>query len=249
VVEVDGLCLSLLTWPEDRCRQKQNGGKSMKRKGFTLIELLVVIAIIAILAAILFPVFAKAREKARQTTCLSNMKQIGLGVMQYVQDYDETFPYAVRTADDSATYIATIVDALNPYTKSDAIWECPSQQKPGVNPTAGGKYPCHVGTNMYVTGYLIGNFGAWGSQWWNKTATLAQVKTPANTLFSFDCYNPASASNKDVAMNFPNWGVYASGSLVHSDGMNITFCDGHAKWWKEQAVVDNAGALWNLDNP
>ena len=62
-------------------------------KGFTLIELLVVIAIIAILAAILFPVFAQAREKARQTSCLSNQKQIGLGIMQYVQDYDETYPY------------------------------------------------------------------------------------------------------------------------------------------------------------
>ena len=66
----------------------------MKTKGFTLIELLVVIAIIAILAAVLFPVFAKVREKARQTVCLSNEKQIGLGFMQYVEDYDEVFPMA-----------------------------------------------------------------------------------------------------------------------------------------------------------
>jgi len=67
------------------------------RKGFTLIELLVVIAIIAILAAILFPVFARAREKARQTSCLSNVKELGLGLMMYVQDYDECFPYGRHT--------------------------------------------------------------------------------------------------------------------------------------------------------
>ncbi|WP_395145752.1 prepilin-type N-terminal cleavage/methylation domain-containing protein, partial [Armatimonas sp.] len=75
----------------------------MKKRAFTLIELLVVIAIIAILAAILFPVFAQAREKARQTSCLSNQKQIGLGVMQYVQDYDETYPTAYYYKNNTAT--------------------------------------------------------------------------------------------------------------------------------------------------
>ncbi len=79
----------------------------MVKKGFTLIELLVVIAIIAILAAILFPVFARAREKARQTSCLSNIKQLTLGVQMYVQDFDERFPPLLCT--DGATYLYTVL--------------------------------------------------------------------------------------------------------------------------------------------
>lgn len=84
--------------------------------GFTLIELLVVIAIIAILAAILFPVFARAREKARQTSCLNNVKQQLMAVMQYVQDYDERYPI------DRYGWVVL----LRPYTKNDQIWVCPS---------------------------------------------------------------------------------------------------------------------------
>ena len=97
--------------------------------GFTLIELLVVIAIIAILAAILFPVFAQAREKARQTSCLSNLKQIGLGTMQYVQDYDETYTGMGSIANpiNGGTSSYVPYDALiKPYVKSDEVFKCPS---------------------------------------------------------------------------------------------------------------------------
>src|SRR5437763_17019901 len=100
----------------------------MKRCGFTLIELLVVIAIIAILAAILFPVFAQAREKARTISCLSNNKQVGLAFMQYVQDFDETFPPSrfTTTPNDTANRSSPWTVSILPYTKNVQIYECPS---------------------------------------------------------------------------------------------------------------------------
>lgn len=110
-------------------------------RGFTLIELLVVIAIIAILAAILFPVFAQARDKARAASCLSNEKQIGLGLMMYTQDYDETYPTAYMYKNNTATtnggsaggYIHYSA-MVQPYIKSDKIWVCPSDKLGGLGP-------------------------------------------------------------------------------------------------------------------
>ena len=96
----------------------------MKKLGFTLIELLIVIAIIAILAAILFPVFAQAREKARASTCLSNEKQIGLGIMQYLSDNDECFPHGTFGNWTIGFYDWT--DAIKPYVKSTNVYKCPS---------------------------------------------------------------------------------------------------------------------------
>ncbi len=121
-----------------RAQQKIN-----TQKGFTLIELLVVIAIIAILAAILFPVFAQAREKARQTACLSNVRQLGTATMMYLQDSDELFFPTVteRTAPVSvpdtadARFIWTIRGKLDPYTRSQAIFRCPSNPNDWPTPT------------------------------------------------------------------------------------------------------------------
>lgn len=104
----------------------------MKRRGFTLIELLVVIAIIAILAAILFPVFAQAREKARQTFCLNNTKQITLGALQYIQDYEESFPFSIymTTGQAPATFCAfTVYHAIFPYLKNADLAGCPSDRQ------------------------------------------------------------------------------------------------------------------------
>jgi len=115
--------------------------KSQRGHGFTLIELLVVIAIIAILAAILFPVFAQAREKARQASCLSNTKQMGLGIMMYVQDYDETYSPAYYYNDPltggnlDATGIHQWSGLIQPYVKNEQIFVCPSDKVRGVAPT------------------------------------------------------------------------------------------------------------------
>src|SRR5438309_3093953 len=97
-----------------------------KRRGFTLIELLVVIAIIAILAAILFPVFAQARDKARQTTCLSNLRQVATGVLLYLQDYDERMPadYTYRKI-DVGTRLWWWQDLIRPYVKNTGVYTCP----------------------------------------------------------------------------------------------------------------------------
>lgn len=127
-----------------------------KAKGFTLIELLVIIGIIAILAAILFPVFARARENARKTSCLSNMKQMGLAFMQYTQDYDEKFPRLQLSTLSGATkappytYPYGWADALYPYTKSTQLLQCPSDSM-GPNPDS-----TQVGFTDYGYNNLMG---------------------------------------------------------------------------------------------
>ncbi len=149
----------------------------MKTRGFTLIELLVVIAIIAILAAILFPVFAQAREKARQITCVSNEKQIGLGVMMYVQDYDETFPMLhyndgsgneVRWYDMVGPYIKNGDKYAydNKYSGKGGIWTCPSMPvaQPGVY---GANY------SLFRDGWPYGT---------PQAITLATLDTPSQTI-------------------------------------------------------------------
>jgi prepilin-type N-terminal cleavage/methylation domain-containing protein/prepilin-type processing-associated H-X9-DG protein len=133
----------------------------MRRRGFTLIELLVVIAIIAILAAILFPVFAKAREKARQSSCLSNMKQWGLAALSYIQDYDERFPLQDY---GTAPYVPWY-SALYPYVKNEQMYHCPSYG------TVTAWYP---------------DYGDNANVFQNASLGLAQCTTPAQTMMMMD---------------------------------------------------------------
>jgi prepilin-type N-terminal cleavage/methylation domain-containing protein len=103
------------------------------KRGFTLIELLVVIAIIAILAAILFPVFARAREKARQSSCQSNLKQLSLGVLMYMQDYDGRSPFGWTTYEGNTALAYRWRDAIQPYIKNTQILVCPSNATDGTS--------------------------------------------------------------------------------------------------------------------
>jgi len=180
------------------------------KRGFTLIELLVVIAIIAILAAILFPVFAKAREKARQSSCLSNVKQIALATLQYVQDYDEIFPFYLHSG-----FNMNVQTRIEPYMKSAQLWICPSQSANWYyywdNPTGTGA----------VTG-PVGSYGWSVRLGWNGTIVkLAQATVPAETGMWADC-------QASLTILWEN--NYYRTITPHNDGGNMCYVDGHAKW-------------------
>ncbi len=164
--------------------------------GFTLIELLVVIAIIAILAAILFPVFAQAREKARQTSCLSNMKNIVLAEIMYVQDYDETLPRIRNYNMPLVTpkWAWGIQDSLAPYVKNDDVWKCPSDsiQRDDCDTDGYGKpisYSFTHGGNSDPWN-CFGLHGYYAS--WQNSLSLAQIGAPADTISMFELWTTAS---------------------------------------------------------
>src|SRR5436190_9735580 len=129
-----------------------------KQRGFTLIELLVVIAIIAILAAILFPVFAQAREAARKTSCLSNMKQIGNAEVMYMQDYDgsihELIPGGVANRAGLVGEPSMWMGCLQPYIKNTQVFRCSSSVIPQVDITFAGRTSCSIGMNSYLGMYF-----------------------------------------------------------------------------------------------
>jgi len=188
----------------------------MTRRGFTLIELLVVIAIIAILAAILFPVFARAREKARQASCLSNVKQIGLAINMYVQDYDETMPPAVAGTPPN---IYMTYELLDPYIKNTQIWECPSKPDSVVLSALGKRnvsYSFDVGTPMPSGSWRL--FGAPVAG--TYSCSLAQITNPSTTPLMCDARGSVDAGFTSTIVEDPR----------HNDGCNYGFADGHAKW-------------------
>ncbi len=209
------------------------------RKGFTLIELLVVIAIIAILAAILFPVFARAREKARQSSCLSNVKQIMLAMMQYTQDYDEKYPYASAWGpNDDRTYWD---DALQPYIKNTQVFRCPSVQTE----------PHGYGWNYQNFGYMSSS-GGFGH---GPGKALADVMEPAETIIIGDNPDPGDYGDgslyiygpdqRDPSGDSTNDPALANVAKRHNGGGNYGFCDGHAKWLNASTATSE-DRLWTV---
>ncbi len=199
----------------------------MKRRGFTLIELLVVIAIIAILAAILFPVFARAREKARQTSCLSNLKQAGLALRMYVQDYDER--YVMRFYNHMANgqyedYGFNFRELLQPYMKNEQIWRCPSR-KPTFSNCHYTGYDWGRGTNSWLGRLHGGSYGI-------NDAIVRELEADVD-----DVTNTIALTEMDCLIAAPRMvsylGPHDHAEEPHNDGFNSAFCDGHAKWLKE----------------
>ncbi|NLO04245.1 MAG: prepilin-type N-terminal cleavage/methylation domain-containing protein [candidate division WS1 bacterium] len=181
------------------------------RRGFTLIELLVVIAIIAILAAILFPVFARAREKARQSSCLSNLKQLALAGLMYAQDYNERF-IIYRTRATGADMWFLHLDA---YVANDQLHRCPSR------PTS-------------ARGYGI-NYNHGCGQW------LAKMPSPSEMLMFGDNWNQLYACSAAVhTAEGPGYSPGLD-PLPHNDGINVAFMDGHAKWMKLDGPIGPNG--------
>jgi prepilin-type N-terminal cleavage/methylation domain-containing protein/prepilin-type processing-associated H-X9-DG protein len=199
------------------------------RRGFTLIELLVVIAIIAILAAILFPVFAKAREKARQSSCLSNVKQIILGTLQYMQDYDERAPGAYTAFNTG--YSAQAV--IQPYLKSVQIFRCPSFDWAFANGSWGLPLPPELVGQRGSYGY---NYtGSLGGSLPYAPLSLGDIQRPAEFLFWVEANQGYTTAFGTGAAYQTTYYAYNDGTAPvapHNEGTNIGFMDGHAKWMR-----------------
>ena len=207
--------------------RKKRGGAS--RRGFTLIELLVVIAIIAILAAILFPVFARARESARKASCMSNLKQIGLAALQYSQDYDERvmplgYIYGGKTyywwGSVKAGVLNESESMLQPYMKNTQIQACPSFDNTSR-------------TVIGLTGYAYNDTYLHPS-WFagSPSASLAEIQEPARTVMLADSARISFMDGKTLEANTfltPPSQDYAAFHARHNETGNVLWCDGHVK--------------------
>jgi prepilin-type N-terminal cleavage/methylation domain-containing protein/prepilin-type processing-associated H-X9-DG protein len=227
----------------------------MKRKGFTLIELLVVIAIIAILAAILFPVFAQAREKARQATCTSNLMQIGTACMMYEQDNDEYWvPYSVQTG--PSTYVP-FYTTLNPYIKlpvtqsRGGVWNCPSN-------IASAQYTSTTAPQHTYVPSTLRNLGTGCDDTPISNAgctTDSKVSSPASTIAMVESGTDWDSWDFEVAES----GLWSGGPTPwmfagHAGHSNYLFADGHVKALTPMATLDQADGgsaqvnLWTTTN-
>ncbi|HVK04182.1 MAG TPA: DUF1559 domain-containing protein [Armatimonadaceae bacterium] len=231
----------------------RSGSTPGKRAAFTLIELLVVIAIIAILAAILFPVFAQAREKARQAACLSNQKQIGTGLMMYMQDYDEVYPMHIDCNVPASCFTMNWMMMIEPYTKNRQIYICPSRSD-----------MVYGGTNTSY--YISYGLNYWMNSWYYPPGKVGlpmnDIARPAETVWILETGNATNTPGRGFYQAYasyyggvllrtnatygfdyrnPTTGLYADARLTdrHNGGLNVVWGDGHAKWIKRELLEND----------
>lgn len=211
-----------------------------KRTGFTLIELLVVIAIIAILAAILFPVFAQARENARRTSCASNLKQLALSTLMYTQDYDGSLPI------DKSGESLSVFQPLMPYIKNGQVRFCPSA--PGyATPESTSSYAQQYGYPMYsdskakgyaVRAVLVGQSSGAGVP---APVALDSIAQPSRTCMLGETVYLSTTNTNYVnkGWGFPYFYIRTGSDMIsdrHLGGSNYAYLDGHVKWVKKEAI-------------
>jgi prepilin-type N-terminal cleavage/methylation domain-containing protein/prepilin-type processing-associated H-X9-DG protein len=223
------------------------------KKAFTLIELLVVIAIIALLAGILFPVFAQVREKGRTTTCLAHMQQMGTAIQMYAQDYDETYPtLGLVDVPPPNTYLTSpsvisFTELITPYTKTINI-KCPRiPDYPNINKKFLTGYAMNQSLGIYsifetYTPHKTGFSGRYLSQVHlpSLSVMLAEARTGVINVLTPDIKegplrNPLNMAFQDL-LNVTN--AEKEGSTRHMGGSNYVFCDGHTKWYKPDIFFD-----------
>ncbi len=246
------------------CRQ----AKSSQSGGFTLIELLVVIAIIAILAAILFPVFGRARENARRSSCQSNLKQIGLGVLQYNQDYDERYPFQndgtyadgipiarPMGSDDPTINGTTIPDKTYPYVKNAQVWKCPSSTEDNVQGPGAGRPLVTYHYNGAIQALSLADISEAARTEMLRDSGGARsfdrfYMRPYNTFPSYPIgayvAPPGLAADKTLRRQSQADRVDYANVLnpkPHFNGYNMLFCDGHVKYFDATRLTLGSDAV------
>ena len=200
------------------------------RYGFTLIELLVVIAIIAILAAILFPVFARAREKARQASCQSNMKQLALALLMYAQDYDETIPAWKVSGGCGVGGVFSWKHVIYPYVKNKQVFICPSSRWKAYT-TCRWYHPL---ANAMQLGQSYALNDCWDGGGSARELELAKILRPSELILIgeaphqlFRALDRPDPNDHTCGTNWP---------AVHNGGINLAYTDGHVRWLRRDRV-------------
>jgi prepilin-type N-terminal cleavage/methylation domain-containing protein/prepilin-type processing-associated H-X9-DG protein len=232
---------------------------SRTSRGFTLIELLVVIAIIAILAAILFPVFAQAREQARKVDCASNLRNLNMGMMMYVQDHEEQFPPKLAGTN---TPVDHWIDMIQPYVKNRKIAKCANYTPAPNRNTALAWWGYGININLYIE--VVDGAGRPNGL---TTTSLASIPFPADTSSLADCslgdfYARARRRTRIAFANSADTSPYnlpcdqvrtrhgnGTGLDLSTGGANVAFVDGHVKFMTSSAIFNRLGIQPNAVNP